>query len=261
MPSHLIAPGELARRADENLFETFRVLARTAPRGEIRESDGLLLVATGAPVAMFNIAYVTHPLANPKSAVADAIEFFDARGLPFVLRVAEGVDSNTELAATSAGLNFTDAIPGMVLEDIGPRGTFLEHITIERVHGSNVAEHTHVVADSFGMPREIADMFVSEKLGDEHDFELYVGYHHDRPVASSALATSHRVAGIYNVGTIPEYRNRGLGEAMTWHAIRQGALAGCLVASLQASQMGEPIYRRMGFRTTTHYRTFTRPAP
>ena len=259
MASHLIAPGELARRIDENLFETFRLLARNAPQGEIRESNGLLLVATGAPVAMFNIAYVTRPLANPKAAIDDACNFFDARRLPFVLRVPENSDKHTERAAEGAGLRFTDAVPGMVLEDIGPRGTFLEHITIRRVQGSSVADHTHVVADSFGMPREIADMFVSEQLGEEPDFELYVGYHGDRPVASSALSTGHRVAGVYNVGTIPEYRNRGLGEAMTWHAIRQGALAGCLIASLQASEMGEPIYRRMGFRTTTHYRTFTRP--
>ncbi|MEO9254727.1 MAG: hypothetical protein ABI305_04255, partial [Tepidiformaceae bacterium] len=65
MPSLPLPPEELARRIDANLFETFRILARTAPRGEIRESDGLLLVATGAPVPWFNIAYVTRPLTHP----------------------------------------------------------------------------------------------------------------------------------------------------------------------------------------------------
>lgn len=260
MPSLPLPPEELARRIDANLFETFRILARTAPRGEIRESDGLLLVATGAPVPWFNIAYVTRPLTHPSTAIADACAFFDERQLPFVVRLRENMDAPTERAAAAAGLPFTDAVPGMVLEDIGPRGTFLEHITIRRVHGRNVADHTAVVADSFGISRDVAAMFVSERLGEEPDFELYVGYHQDRPVAASALAISHRVAGVYNVGTIREYRNQGIGEAMTWHAIRQGALASCRIASLQSSQMGEPIYRRMGFRTVTTYRTFARPS-
>lgn len=259
MPSLPLPPEELVRRIDDNLFETFRILARTAPRGEIRESDGLLLVATGAPVPWFNIAYVTRPLNDPSTAMADACAFFDERHLPFVVRVRENTDTPTERAAEAAGLPFTDAVPGMVLGDIGPRGTFLEHIAIRRVQGSNVADHIGVVADSFGMPHDMVSSFVSQQLGEEPDFELYVGYHHDRPVAASALAVSHRVAGVYNVGTVREYRNQGIGEAMTWHAIRQGALANCRIASLQSSRMGEPIYRRMGFRTVTTYRTFARP--
>jgi N-acetylglutamate synthase len=260
MPEPLLSPSDVARRVDDNLFETFRVLARNAPQGELRESGGLLLVATGAPVAMFNIAYVTRPLTYPAAAVAEAAAFFDHRKLPFVLRVRENLDPATERAAEAAGLRFSDAVPGMLLEDIGARGTFLEHMSIRRVQGSKVADHTSVVSQSFGMPREIADMFVSDKLGDEPDFELYVAYDKERPVASSALAISQRVAGVYNVGTIAEYRNRGLGEAMTWHAVRRGAASGCLLASLQASEMGQPVYERMGFRTITHYRTFTRPA-
>jgi predicted acetyltransferase len=70
---------------------------------------------------------------------------------------------------------------------------------------------------------------------------------------------SGTTAGIYNVATLPSHRKRGYGEAMTWRAVAGGAAAGCDVAILQASQMGRPIYERMGFRLVAPYRTFHRP--
>jgi len=70
---------------------------------------------------------------------------------------------------------------------------------------------------------------------------------------------SHGVAGVYNVATLAAYRRRGLGEGMTAHAAQEGARAGCRMASLQSSEMGLPVYTRMGFRTVAGYRTFVRP--
>jgi predicted acetyltransferase len=65
---------------------------------------------------------------------------------------------------------------------------------------------------------------------------------------------THGVAGIAWVGTIPECRNRGFGEAVTWAAVREGLRRGACFANLQASPMGRPIYERMGFITPTSYR-------
>jgi predicted acetyltransferase len=79
------------------------------------------------------------------------------------------------------------------------------------------------------------------------------------PVASSTLVYGGRVAGVHNVATLPEARRRGFGEALTWHAMARGASFGCDMAALQASQMGRPVYERMGFRLVSQYRTFQRP--
>ena len=53
-------------------------------------------------------------------------------------------------------------------------------------------------------------------------------------------------------------RRRGIGEAITWHAVHVGAERGALIACLQASEMGAPVYERMGFRVTAQYLTFGR---
>jgi ribosomal protein S18 acetylase RimI-like enzyme len=78
-------------------------------------------------------------------------------------------------------------------------------------------------------------------------------------VASSALIVIDGVAGVHYVGTLASHRRRGFGEAMTRHAVDEGAQAGCRSATLQASEMGQPIYERMGFRVVTQYKTFVRP--
>ena len=88
--------------------------------------------------------------------------------------------------------------------------------------------------------------------------QMYTGFLDGEPVATSALFMSNHVAGVYNVATLNAYRRRGFGEAMTWHAVREGAAAGCGMASLQASEMGRPIYERMGFRLVAGYKTYLR---
>jgi GNAT superfamily N-acetyltransferase len=88
------------------------------------------------------------------------------------------------------------------------------------------------------------------------DIALFAGYVDGRPVACSALYRVGEIAEIGAVGTMPAYRNRGIGAAMTWAAIAEGAARGCTTAALRASHMGFPVYRRMGFQTACTLRMY-----
>lgn len=74
--------------------------------------------------------------------------------------------------------------------------------------------------------------------------------------AASAVFVTGVTAGVYNVATRPEHRRRGYGEAVTAAAARVGAEAGARRAVLQASEAGEPVYRRMDYATADRYRQF-----
>ena len=81
----------------------------------------------------------------------------------------------------------------------------------------------------------------------QHLFRHYVAFVDGVPAGTASLFPSEGVAGIYNVYTRPEFRRRGIGEALTRAALDDARELGLDVAVLQASPMSASLYRRMGF--------------
>jgi GNAT superfamily N-acetyltransferase len=69
------------------------------------------------------------------------------------------------------------------------------------------------------------------------------------------------VAGIYNCGVVPAARNQGIGKTVTAAACRQAERMGCHHALLNATGMGEPVYRRIGFESIGFGQTWWLHAP
>ena len=60
------------------------------------------------------------------------------------------------------------------------------------------------------------------------------------------------VAGIYMVGTVPEARRQGIGTALSLAPLLEAREMGYRIGTLQSSEMGYAVYRRMGFKE--HFR-------
>jgi len=76
------------------------------------------------------------------------------------------------------------------------------------------------------------------------------------------------VVGLFNMGVTPSARKQGIGTALTQAACELAQQMGCHHVVLNATPMGEPIYRRVGFQSMgyghTWYlraQTLTAPAP
>lgn len=66
------------------------------------------------------------------------------------------------------------------------------------------------------------------------------------------------------IGTIwvdPAWRGRGLGKALTLATIEAAEAAGCTSLLLVATEAGQPLYERLGFRVHTRYRILEAPGP
>ncbi|MCB0116764.1 MAG: GNAT family N-acetyltransferase [Caldilineaceae bacterium] len=74
-----------------------------------------------------------------------------------------------------------------------------------------------------------------------------IGYHGDEPVTSSTLLVAGGIAGIYDISTPPEHRRRGFGSAITVATLNLARAKGQRHVCCMASDMGLPIYQRLGF--------------
>lgn len=98
-------------------------------------------------------------------------------------------------------------------------------------------------------------------LSPETPTELFVGRFDGEPVSSSLAFVGGGAVGLYGVGTAPTHRGRGFGGAISAAAVEWGRARGQRVAVLQATEMGTPVYHRLGFRPVGTAASLVLPAP
>lgn len=245
----------LARACRLNYVEFCRELGRwSGTGGAVEERDGVALWATASdfPVSL-NGAVRLDPT-TPAGHVLDlADDWFGERGTGFTVNVVEGVDDDLRDAADAAGLLVMRDSPQMVVEaPVTPPPT-PEGVTVRWASTAADVERFATVVDtayqSLGAPPDaIRPTFVALDRVLEPHLHTVLAELDGEVVACAQLVLSHGIGGVYYVATLEAARGRGLGELVTAAVTNRGFEAGATSVGLQASPMGEPIYRRMGYR-------------
>src|SRR5436309_796111 len=90
-------------------------------------------------------------------------------------------------------------------------------------------------------------------------FAVYLGRVNDEAVTVAMAYRTDDDVGIFNVATPPGHRRRGYGGAITAHAVHAAFAEGADLAWLQTTEIGEPVYRSLGFRHVEMHVLLKRP--
>jgi GNAT superfamily N-acetyltransferase len=232
--------------------------------GEALETREVHIVTCGYPVAEFNWAFLKLPSARFERGIERAEHYFDGRELPFRFIVRSDLADGTVASSLEARgyAPVAKKTPGMALAPLRTGPGVPTGLEIRRVADDDqLAAFQHTAFRGFGIPVQFGEAFLTDDLLRSPNSALFVGYVGSEPVATSILLATGKVAGIYWVATIEGFRRRGYAEALTWAALEAGLERGCRLGSLQASEMGRPVYERMGFEQTASYTNFERLLP
>lgn len=256
-------------RAHLNLVDSSRRLFELDPGAVIDATDGRMFGAGSAthPV-IANGALRIDDLLDPERLLSEARDFFGKRGRGFALWERGGVPEDRDLAAAAeaAGFKCVYAMPEMVLQDRAEERPLPDGAEIRRLRtAEEAADYWRIAAsayESIGFPPEAFGFYEGlERLADGNGAQAFLAYLDGAAVGIGMTIVSDGVAGIYWIGSLAEARGMGIGRAVTAAAANAGLDMGADVASLQASHMGGPLYREMGFETAYDYRLMLSPAP
>ena len=230
--------------------------------GAALEDRDLWITHCGFPNAPFNCAFLKNPGERTPEAIETTERYFAGVDLPFCFNCRSDRADRCADVLESAGYLRTVETPVMALDPIkaGPRP--VEGLDIQGVESAaDLVDFQKTAFLGFGLPEAAGALFLTEELRAQPNVRLYLGRIDGQACCTSLVIATGRVAGIYWVATVESQRGKGLGEAITWAAIRGGGELGCGIANLQASPSGAPVYARMGFKTLTHYVRFERSTP
>jgi GNAT superfamily N-acetyltransferase len=270
-PAPDASPPSEAQLAQRNLIAFSRALTRWSGRGAFEASAGAVLCAGGSWIPVVaNGAYRADDALAGAELVERADAFFGGLARGYTIKVRDnGDDEDLRQACLAAGLDaFGEAAPEMLclapLPDRAvPEGVSVRWIDDEAGLRDFVAVNAEAYA-TYGMPAEvIGELFDDAAVVlDETAAHFVVACRDEVPVAAAMAFESDGVASVQWVGTVPASRGTGLGAYVTTLATNLAFTRGASSVSLQASPMGAPIYRALGYQTIWHYTEYVRwPTP
>lgn len=228
------------------------------PGGCAERIGPLLCIDAGLGVSDFNIAVAVEPVAKPKQALRDALEWFESRAVNARLDLRASVDGPMMAAALVEGLNFKFREAVMVLDPLPARLPSVAALETREVVTTEDAELYCAVDREEHSDQEFQRAMVERTRGME-GVSLHLGVFEGRPVARSMAMVQGGLVGVYNVYVPPSQRRRGFGAALTAAAIEAGRRSGAMAACLESTELGFTVYEGMGFRKVDDYVVFGVP--
>jgi ribosomal protein S18 acetylase RimI-like enzyme len=228
---------ELYERSIATLVDSWRYSATGSPGAEVIEADGAWAAVFVNPPerGVLNNAVLARDRTDAQATLDEVERAYGKRGIDrFAVWVHES-QRDTARAVVARGYRYDSYTRdmGMALAELAAAQT----PELELAEAS-IADYMRINDLPAGLLPELSErgshMYLARADGED---------------AALLIARDHcGDCGIYSLGTRPAARRRGLGTALTAHALAEATERGCTSATLQSTAMAERVYASVGFR-------------
>ena len=266
---------------DEANFALYRGLTERSG-GRIVEHDGLTLVIGRHPSpVVVNSIFRTGVVRDPAAALESARMTFAEIGHDMSLLTSSHADGAIAQAASDAGWVQLFDLVGMILDEPIPAEPVpAGSVVFEADPIADLATFRRIEVSGFSDTADeaemIAELFADSRLLEPADSATYLAGPAAAPAAAGPRDAASRDAAaaamvvmvpvgsgqvgvIAWVATVPDQRRQGYGGLATLAASNRGFEMGARAVVLQASPMGLPVYRRLGYRELNAYTIWSPP--
>lgn len=247
----------LVKNAIKTNWENYHYCLGRSPSVELSIGRYLTWLITNVPDHFMNLVVCTQLPARGADEIIDgALAHFrslNVKKLSWLAR--EGVPAaKLKKCLLARGLTFSESFAIEMAADLMsvpenlPLPAGLKIIQVE--NAESLKQWIHVASIGFEVAEEFEQVwydFFAEAVF-ELPFRTYLAILDGQPVSTSQLFLSGGVAGIYNVTCVPEARGQGIGAVITQIPLLDARAMGYRVGILQSSELGYPVYRRLGFQ-------------
>lgn len=246
--------------------------------GTFNETDSLVWFTTGRPYfPRFNgvLRSVLPPGQDLSSLVDPVLEYFVSNHLPFFWAnyppgetpgLEEHLRAKGVLAATyslqTMGCSLSELPANTPPPDVeisvvrGPESLHPQPGGPESLHPQpggpeDQAAWLDILMEGFQEPEQTRPDFgeYMRRTSAEPQllFQNFLARWQGAPAATASLLRAHRAAGLYHVTTLPAFRRRGLGKAITLSVMQTARQMGYDRMVLLATPDGYPLYQGLGY--------------
>jgi GNAT superfamily N-acetyltransferase len=175
----------------------------------------------------------------------------------------EAADIATKNKLSNDEFEFQISWPAMMLDlDRLPTASKDDHISIERITSEHKilstwiplvikAYFSQITEEKFEKIRQDWHTFFGYLRGTKTypNMHFLLGYWNRVPAATGLFIVKDDAVYVHWIGSLPDFRCKGLGMAITHRPLQEFKNQGIKKAFLFASEMGKPLYEKLGFTT------------
>ena len=250
---------------DENLRVAMQFFGNASGSGLVQPLEGSIGIFSGLDYGVFNIGLFTRRVASNElePRLADLGRFFKPRTLRWSLWVCDdmfdaALRKKERQVFANCGMRPISQPPGMLAPSLLAPVYTLPDIDMRPVNDAATrAAFAEITSVTFEIPYMISRAVYSREEAWRGDYQGFVGYAGGKAVAIIAVVAAADVIGVYSLATMPDYRRRGIAEALLRTATAEvSRRTGLKRIILQSTDAGYALYKRMGFRDVTKFTVY-----